>query len=42
LWLGHPARSGVLRQLLDHNRVADYRGYLARQRHWQRMKRGRR
>jgi len=42
LWLGHPARSGVLRQLLDHNRVADYRAYLARQRHWQRMKRGRR
>ena len=42
LWLGHPARSGALRQLLDHNRVTDYRAYLARQRHWQRMKRGRR
>jgi RNA polymerase sigma factor (sigma-70 family) len=42
LWLAHPARSGVLRQLLDHNRVADYRAYLARQRRWQRMKRGRR
>ena len=42
LWLAHPARSGVLRQLLDHNRVADYRAYLARYRRWQRMKRGRR
>jgi DNA-directed RNA polymerase sigma subunit (sigma70/sigma32) len=40
LWLAHPARSGVLRQLLDHNRVADYRAYLARYRRWQRMKRG--
>ena len=42
LWLGHPARSGTLRQLLDHNRVADYQAYLARYRRWQRMKRGRR
>jgi hypothetical protein len=42
LWLGHPARSGVLRQLLDCNRVADYQAYLARYRRWQRMKRGRR
>ncbi len=42
LWLGHPARSGALRQLLDHNRVTDYQAYLARQRRWQRMKRGRR
>jgi RNA polymerase sigma factor (sigma-70 family) len=42
LWLAHPARSGALRQLLDHNRVADYRAYLARYRCWQRMKRGRR
>jgi RNA polymerase sigma factor (sigma-70 family) len=42
LWLGHPARSGALRQLLDHNRVADYQAYLARYRRWQRMKRGRR
>lgn len=42
LWLAHPARSGVLRQLLDHNRVADYRAYLARYRRWRRMKRGRR
>jgi RNA polymerase sigma factor (sigma-70 family) len=42
LWLAHPARSGVLRQLLDCNTVADYQGYLARQRRWQRMKRGRR
>jgi RNA polymerase sigma factor (sigma-70 family) len=42
LWLGHPTRSGTLRQLLDHNRVADYQAYLARQRRWQRMQRGRR
>jgi RNA polymerase sigma factor (sigma-70 family) len=42
LWLGHPARSLALRQLLDRNTVADYRAYLARQRRWQRMKRGRR
>jgi RNA polymerase sigma factor (sigma-70 family) len=42
LWLGHPARSGTLRQLLDHNRVADYQAYLARYQRWQRMKRGRR
>lgn len=41
LWLGHPARSLALRQLLDRNTVADYRAYLARQRRWQRMKRGR-
>ena len=42
LWLGHPARSLALRQLLDRNTVADYQAYLARQRRWQRMKRGRR
>ena len=42
LWLAHPARSGTLRQMLDHNRVADYQAYLARYRRWQRMKRGRR
>ena len=41
LWLAHPARSGALRQLLDCNTVADYQAYLARQRRWQRMKRGR-
>ncbi|NIV28858.1 MAG: sigma-70 family RNA polymerase sigma factor [Anaerolineae bacterium] len=42
LWLAHPARSGALRQLLGCNTVADYQAYLARQRRWQRMKRGRR
>lgn len=42
LWLAHPARSLALRQLLNRNTVADYRAYLARQRRWQRMKRGRR
>ncbi len=42
LWLAHPARSLALRQLLDRNTVADYQAYLARQRRWQRMKRGRR
>jgi RNA polymerase sigma factor (sigma-70 family) len=42
LWLAHPARSGALRQLLDCNTLADYQEYLARQRRWQRMKRGRR
>ena len=42
LWLAHPARSGALGQLLGCNTVADYQGYLARQRRWQRMKRGRR
>src|SRR5512136_205351 len=42
LWLAHPARSGALRQMLDCNRVADYQAYLARQRRWQRRKRGRR
>lgn len=42
LWLAHPARSGTLRQLLDRNTVADYQTYLARQRRWQRMIRGRR
>ena len=42
LWLAHPARSGALRQLLGCNTVADYQEYLARQRRWQRMKRGRR
>ena len=42
LWLGHPARSLALRQLLDCNTVADYQAYLARQRRWQRMRRGRR
>lgn len=41
LWLGHPARSLKLRQLLDCNTVADYQAYLARQRRWQRMRRGR-
>ena len=42
LWLAHPARSLALRQLLDCNTVADYRTYLARQRHWRRMTRRRR
>ena len=42
LWLAHPARSGALRQLLGYNSVADYQVYLARQRRWQRMTRGRR
>ena len=42
LWLAHPARSGALRQLLGCKSVADYQAYLARQRRWQRMKRGRR
>jgi RNA polymerase sigma factor (sigma-70 family) len=42
LWLGHPARSWMLRQLLGRNTVADYQTYLARQRRWQRMRRGRR
>jgi RNA polymerase sigma factor (sigma-70 family) len=41
LWLGHPARSLALRQLLDRNTVADYQAYLARQRRWRRMTRGR-
>jgi len=42
LWLAHPARSLALRQLLGYNTVADYHAYLARQRHWRRMTRGRR
>lgn len=42
LWLAHPARSLVLRQLLDRNTVTDYRAYLARQRRWRRMTRRRR
>jgi RNA polymerase sigma factor (sigma-70 family) len=42
LWMAHPARSGALRQLLGYNSVADYQVYLARQRRWQRMTRGRR
>jgi RNA polymerase sigma factor (sigma-70 family) len=42
LWMAHPARSGALRQLLGYNTVADYQVYLARQRRWQRMTRGRR
>jgi RNA polymerase sigma factor (sigma-70 family) len=42
LWLAHPACSLALRQLLGCNTVADYRAYLARQRRWQRMIRGRR
>jgi RNA polymerase sigma factor (sigma-70 family) len=42
LWLAHPARSLALRQLLGYNTVADYQAYLARQRRWQRMTRGRR
>ena len=42
LWMAHPARSGALRQWLGCNTVADYQAYLARQRRWQRMKRGRR
>jgi RNA polymerase sigma factor (sigma-70 family) len=41
LWLGHPARSLALRQLLGRNTVADYQAYLARQRRWRRMTRGR-
>jgi len=41
LWLGHPARSLALRQLLGRNTLADYQAYLARQRRWQRMTRGR-
>jgi len=42
LWLAHPARSLALRQLLGCNTVADYQVYLARQRRWRRMTRGRR
>jgi RNA polymerase sigma factor (sigma-70 family) len=42
LWLAHPARSRVLRELLGCNTVADYRAYLARQRRWRRMTRRRR
>jgi RNA polymerase sigma factor (sigma-70 family) len=42
LWLGHPARSLALRQLLGRNTVADYRAFLARQRRWRRMTRRRR
>jgi RNA polymerase sigma factor (sigma-70 family) len=42
LWLGHPARSLALRQLLGRNTVADYRAFLAHQRRWRRMTRGRR
>lgn len=42
LWLAHPARSLALRQLRGCNTVADYRTYLARQRRWRRMTRGRR
>jgi RNA polymerase sigma factor (sigma-70 family) len=41
LWLAHPARSLALRQLRGCNSVADYRAYLARQRRWRRMTRGR-
>jgi RNA polymerase sigma factor (sigma-70 family) len=41
LWLGHPARCLALRQLLGRNTVADYQAYLARQRRWRRMTRGR-
>jgi RNA polymerase sigma factor (sigma-70 family) len=41
LWLAHPARSLALREWLDRNTVTDYQAYLARQRRWQRMKRGR-
>jgi hypothetical protein len=41
LWLGHPARSLALRQVLGRNTVADYQAYLACQRHWRRMTRGR-
>jgi DNA-directed RNA polymerase sigma subunit (sigma70/sigma32) len=41
LWLAHPARSLALRQLRGCNTLADYRAYLARQRRWQRMTRGR-
>lgn len=41
LWLAHPARSLVLRQLLNRNTLADYRAYLARQRQWRRMTRRR-
>lgn len=42
LWLGHPARSLALRQLLGRNTVTDYQAYLACQRRWRRMTRGRR
>ena len=42
LWLAHPARSLALRQLLGRNTVTDYQAYLARQRRWRRMTRGRR
>jgi RNA polymerase sigma factor (sigma-70 family) len=42
LWLAHPARSLSLRQLRGCNTGADYRAYLARQRRWRRMTRGRR
>jgi RNA polymerase sigma factor (sigma-70 family) len=41
LWLAHPARSLALRQMRGCNTLADYRAYLARQRRWRRMTRGR-
>jgi RNA polymerase sigma factor (sigma-70 family) len=41
LWLAHPARSLALRQMRGCNTLADYRTYLARQRRWRRMTRGR-
>jgi RNA polymerase sigma factor (sigma-70 family) len=42
LWLSHPAHSLALRRLLDRNRIADYRAYLARLRAWQRAQRRKR
>jgi RNA polymerase sigma factor (sigma-70 family) len=42
LWLSHPAHSLALRKLLDRNRIADYRAYLARLRAWQRAQRRKR
>jgi RNA polymerase sigma factor (sigma-70 family) len=41
LWLGHPAHSLPLRQLLDKNSPADYQAYLARLRQWLRAQRTR-
>ena len=41
LALADPARSTALRRHVAHNEVGDYRVYLARQRAWQRRRRGR-
>ena len=41
LWMAQPAHSLALRQLLGRNSTADYRAFLARQRHWLRRRRSR-